>query len=310
MSQQKTSVKNKRSEKSAEEPSKKRVKYSDDEDEAPTKEKPKVAPMKKASIPTKVKAVVEQGVSSNWQKLQQQMKQASPAKKGKPHKKGEQKDVARKLLEDNLKKKVEQRAAAVEEEKKKKKNTDNRPTKKMGVAYRSQGEGKERIITEVAIVNSFGNLVYHNQVDPPAGSRLAGNKNNFGAVQKEFSTITRDKIMIGYKLEDLMKSFFMTHPKKFQRDLVRYYLFKEEDKTSFPLERIIKEQTTMDIKPDDLEQEAHACLSVYNKHKKEWEAATFKKAIEASKMNNEEVNAAVVKSLADEAASSDDDDDE
>jgi len=80
-----------------------------------------------------------------------------------------------------------------------------------------------RLLRQICILNSFGNVIYQkSDLDENEVRKYSFNAKSYKQLQKEVVPIFKNHILVGFNLETLLKALLLKHPKNMIRDLATY----------------------------------------------------------------------------------------
>lgn len=170
------------------------------------------------------------------------------------------------------------------------------PTKVLGLDCEMVGVGPggiESALARVAIINSYGNVIYDKYCQPlekvtDYRTRYSGIKSKhlenappFKQVQGEVATIIKNRIVVGHELKHDFQALMLTHPFAQTRDTARYRPIQKSAGQPFSLKYLTKQILSIEIQtgPHDPTEDARAALALYKHLHKDWEATVKKKKI-------------------------------
>ncbi|KAK9150406.1 hypothetical protein Syun_008715 [Stephania yunnanensis] len=145
-------------------------------------------------------------------------------------------------------------------------------------------QGNKSALGRVTMVNSWGNVVYDEYVQPVeyvvdfrtaiSGIRPRHLKKakDFWVVQKEVAELIKGKTLVGHALHNDFKVLLLSHPKKDTRDTSEYQPFQKEGPTR-SLRKLADEFLGVKIQLGEhcSIEDARAAMMLYQRNKKEWE---------------------------------------
>jgi len=147
-------------------------------------------------------------------------------------------------------------------------------------------DGKESILAEIAIVNSYGACIYHAHVRPTefvtnwrtavSGIRpkdVLQNGKDFAQVQQEVAEIIKDRIIVGHHLQHDWHVLKLSHPFKLTRDTAKYRPLTRSKAKPRALRWLCQKILGISIQKGAHSPiiDARASMLLYQAIKKEWE---------------------------------------
>jgi RNA exonuclease 4 len=150
-------------------------------------------------------------------------------------------------------------------------------------------KGSESVLARVAIVNSYGNVIYdqfvlNNPKDEIVDYRTKwsgirpedlrpGKARPFKVVQKEVADIIKGRIVVGHALENDFKALMLSHPFLMTRDTAKYRPLQRRRARPYALRYLAKKLLGVDIQTGEHHpgEDARAALLIYKLLRKDWE---------------------------------------